>query len=159
MTKTIYSLDTSALMDGMIRHYPQASFPTLWGQIETLVQEGRLLASEEVFEDIRRHDDQLKAWLDARESQMVVATDNQIASKVSEILGKHPRIVANMKGRNRSDPFVIAVAAIRGATVVTGEGSDGNANKPKIPFICSELAPIVPCMRFLEIVTAEGWVF
>ncbi len=27
-----------------------------------------------------------------------------------------------LKGRNRADPFVVAVARLRGATAVTGEG-------------------------------------
>ncbi|MEK7153667.1 MAG: DUF4411 family protein [Patescibacteria group bacterium] len=73
------------------------------------------------------------------------------------ILGSFPKLVANMKGRNRADAFVIAVARVKGATVVTGEGPDGNQNRPKIPYICQQLN--VPCVRFLEIVRLEGWKF
>jgi hypothetical protein len=62
-----------------------------------------------------------------------------------------------MKNRNRADPFVIAVAGLRGATVVTGEGSDGTADRPKIPFVCSQLR--IPCIRLLDVIRAEGWSF
>jgi hypothetical protein len=62
-----------------------------------------------------------------------------------------------MKGRNRADAFVIAVARVRGAVVVTGEGPDGNENRPKIPFICQNLK--IRCVRFLDIVRLEGWKF
>jgi hypothetical protein len=62
-----------------------------------------------------------------------------------------------MKNRNRADPFVIALARMRGATVVTGEGSDGTANRPKIPFVCEQLG--INCVRFLDVVTLEGWTF
>jgi len=44
-----------------------------------------------------------------------------------------------MKGRNRADAFVIAVARLQGAVVVTGEGANGTEDKPKIPYICQEL--------------------
>jgi hypothetical protein len=62
-----------------------------------------------------------------------------------------------MKGRNRADPFVIAVAQLRSATVVTGEGSDGTTNRPKIPYVCDDLG--VGCFRFLDVIKAENWVF
>ena len=63
----------------------------------------------------------------------------------------------NMKGRNRADPFVIALASVRGATVVTGEGSDGTDSRPKIPYICEVMGLL--CTRFLGVVQTEGWRF
>lgn len=98
-----------------------------------------------------------KAWCEPRKESLVVPTDSAIATEVTSILTDHPKIVANMKGRNRADAFVIAVAKIKDATVVTGEGSDGTMNKPKIPFVCGEYS--VPCFRFLDLIQAEGWTF
>jgi hypothetical protein len=66
-------------------------------------------------------------------------------------------MVMNLKGRNRADPFVVAVARIRGATVVTGEGSDGTEDRPKIPFVCQKL--VIDCTRFTQLIRSEGWTF
>ncbi len=62
-----------------------------------------------------------------------------------------------MKGRNRADPFVIALAQVRDAVVATGEGGDGNAKKPRIPYACEQIG--LDCIRFLDVVRAGGWRF
>ena len=86
-----------------------------------------------------------------------VRTDQAVVTATQQVLRGHELLVKNMKGRNRADPFVIAVAQIRGAIVVTGEGSDGTANRPKIPYVCNRLG--LTCIRFLDVVRAEGWRF
>lgn len=55
----------------------------------------------------------------------------------------------NLKGRNRADPFVIGVAQIKGAIVVTGE-TGGSANQPKIPYVCNDVG--LDCVGFLDII-------
>jgi len=98
-----------------------------------------------------------KACCEDRQDRLVVPTDAGVASAVQRILIDHERLVMNMKGRNRADPFVIALAQLKGAVVLTGEGSDGTANRPKIPYICQEIG--LPCCRFLEMIRLEGWRF
>jgi hypothetical protein len=157
-TLPTYSVDTSALLDGLERYYPEASFPALWEKVDHLIAPGRFLISEEVWDEARVHDAAAKAWCDSRgKGSMVVPTDAVITKEVQDILLSFPKLVANMKGRNRADAFVIAVARLKGAVVVTGEGPDGNANRPKIPFICQQLK--IRCVRFLDIVRLEGWKF
>lgn len=155
---TIYSVDTSALLDGLERYYPEAAFPALWGKIDELVTDGRFLLSDEVWDEARKRDAAAKIWCDQHgKTSLVVPTDGVIVKEVQDILVGFPRLVANMKGRNRADPFVIAVARLRGATIVTGEGPDGTQKRPKIPFIAQALN--VPCIRFLDIIRREGWTF
>ena len=154
----IYSVDTSALLDGLERYYPEASFPALWGKVDGLVASGRFLLSDEVWDEARVHDAAAKNWCDTRgKGSMVVPTDAIITKEVQEILLGFPKLVANMKGRNRADAFVIAVAKVRGAVVVTGEGPDGTEGRPKIPYICQRLK--IRCVRFLDVVRLEGWTF
>ncbi|MEW2522328.1 DUF4411 family protein [Actinacidiphila alni] len=156
--KKVYSVDTSALLDGLERYYPQATFPGLWEKIDGLVAEGRFFVSEEVWEEARVHDAATKIWLETHPKEsIVVPTDTSVAAEVQSILVDYPRLVANMKGRNRADAFVIAVARKLGGVVVTGEGSDGNENRPKIPFIC--LRSQIECIRFIDIIRIEGWSF
>ncbi len=152
-----YSFDTSGLIDGLERYYPAETFSALWERVDDLIDAGRLIISEEVWEEVEAKTSTARDWCKDRLDRIIVPTDGTIASTVTEILTNHPRLVANMKGRNRADAFVIAVARIRGATVVTGEGGDGSANRPKIPFICDAMG--VPHLRFLGVLQTEGWRF
>jgi hypothetical protein len=72
------------------------------------------------------------------------------------IANRFPRFVNNPKAKNRADPFVIALARVRGCTVVTEE-HPGSPDSPKIPLVCDQLQ--VPHIRFLDIVRREGWQF
>jgi Domain of unknown function (DUF4411) len=154
----LYSFDTSALIDGLERYYPIGSFPGLWQQIDALVGDGRLVLSEEVWEEVHKKDAVAADWCDGHgKESLVIPTDAVIVQEVQSILQQNSRMVMNMKGRNRADPFVIAVARVRSATVVTGEANDGTANRPKIPYICQQYA--IPCQRLLEVIQSEGWRF
>jgi hypothetical protein len=152
-----YSADTSALIDGLERYYPEEHFPGLWERVDELVGEGRLIISEEVWEEAQSKDAVVKAWCEPRKDAIVVPTDATVVQEVQRVLTGHERLVMNLKGRNRADPFVIAVASIRGAVVVTGEGSDGTESRPKIPLVCAHLG--IECIRFLDVIRLEGWTF
>ncbi len=153
-----YSVDTSAMIDGLERYYPEASFPALWVRVDELIADGRLYISEEVWEEIQKKDAVVKAWCDKRSKKgFVIPTDGAVAQAVQHVLAASKRLVMNMKGRNRADPFVIAVARLKGSTVVTGEGSNGTADRPKIPYVCGLLG--VECVRFLDVIRIEGWRF
>lgn len=156
MTESLYSVDTSALLDGWVRHYPPEQFPSLWEQVDYLVQAGRLRVSEEVFVEIERHDDALNEWLQVRREQALVATTDEVAAIVQEILRSHERLVMSGSGRNRADPFVIAVARLVDGTVVTGE-MGGTQARPKIPSVCRALG--IPVIGLLDLIKAERWVF
>ena len=156
MSHRTYSIDSSALLDGWVRHYPPEHFPSLWDRVRALIGEGRFLVSEEVFVEINEHDDSLSAWLNARQDQVVVPTTGEVAGVVRQILAAHERLAMSGPGRNRADPFVIAVANIRSATVVTGE-KGGTPNRPKIPSVCAALD--IRCIGLLELIQIEGWVF
>lgn len=54
MSGDIYSFDTSALIDGLERFYPQANFPALWERIDELIDRGRLRISEEAWKEAVR---------------------------------------------------------------------------------------------------------
>ena len=157
MKQDLYCVDTSALIDGLERYYPEDNFPGLWERVDGLIADGRFFISEEVWEELQQKDERAKEWGLPRKNQLVIPTDGAVTAATQGILREHPLLVKNMKGRNRADPFVIAVAQIRGANVVTGEGSNGNARRPKIPYVCDQLNMI--SIRFLEMVRGEGWRF
>ena len=143
-----FCVDTSAWLDGWRRNYPRDVFQTLWTRIEELVDQGEIIASEEVYVEIAKKDDDLHEWIQARKA-MLVAPEEAVQLRVAALLGKYPRLVDTLKGRSQADPFVIATAMERGAVVVTGE-QIGTAEKPRIPFVC--YAEGVRCITFLEMI-------
>ena len=157
MRHGLYCVDTSALIDGLERYYPEENFPGLWKRIDTLIADGRFRISEEVWEELQQKDERAKEWAQPRLDMLMVPTDLVVISATQRVLSEHELLVKNMKGRNRADPFVIGLAQVLDATVVTGEGGDGNARRPKIPYVCGQLN--VKCIRFLDVVRTEGWQF
>ena len=153
----LYSVDTSALIDGLERTYFEPSFPGIWEHVADLIDAGRFFISEEVWEEAKKKDAVVKAWCEKdRTGKPIVPTVPSIANEVRRILGGNERLVMNMKGRNRADPFVISVARVKGATVVTGKGADGNEKRLKIPYVCGKMG--LPCIRFADLIRHEGWV-
>lgn len=141
----------------MERYYPQEAFPALWTNVDSLIKDGRFFLSEEVWEEAQARDAVVKAWCHSRLDPLVVPTTATIAQEVQTILAEHERLTMNMKGRNRADPFVIAVAKLSQAVVVTGEGSDGTDVRPKIPYVCQRLG--IECVRLIDLIRLEGWRF
>lgn len=100
-------------------------------------------------------DDDVFEWAQDRES-IFLPLNNDIQEKVMEVLGNHPRLMGQRANRNHADPFVIATAYARCLTVVTEEDA-GSASKPRIPFVCNAYG--IECVRLLDLIHTEGWVF
>lgn len=156
MNGPIYSFDTSALIDGLERNYPETTFPGVWELVDELIDDHRFVISEEVFEEATHVDAAARQWCKPRKDRIVVPTDSRIAAEVANIGLAYPTWTT--KGKNEADPFVIATARVLGATVVTGEKfNTGSIVKPKIPFVCQQVG--VPAVNFLGFLQGEGWIF
>ncbi len=151
---SVYCIDTSAVIDWHERYYPPESFPSLLPLVDDLIDTGRLLMSEEVSLELQAKTAAAGAWCDTRKDKLVLPTDASVAIAVRDVLREHPRLVGALKNRNRADPFVIAVARLKGAVVVTGEVG-GTADRPKIPYVCGQVG--VQCLTFVQLIRAEGW--
>lgn len=151
-----YSFDTSAILDGWVRYYPPASFPTMWTKLELLIFEGDAGASEEVLLELKRHEDGAADWCEAQ-AGFVFAVDEDIQQTVEQILEAHPNLVDAERNRSEADPFVIALAELNQCTVITGEKFSANPNKPKIPNVCA--ARGIPCGNLLYLIQQERWQF
>ena len=152
---TLYSFDTSSLLNGRRDLLPPDTFVSLWARFEEMV--GTIVLSvDEVREELDRKDDETSAWAKTQSGLFVpLEVDIQIA--VQQVLTACPKLVSVGNQRNGADPFVIALALARGGTVVSEETRGGSLNKAKIPDACEELG--VPCMRLVEFVQAQGWKF
>jgi len=88
---------------------------------------------------------------------LFIPIDTQIQQVVSNILKDYERLVDTKKGRSVSDPFVIALAQIHKACVVTGELPTNNIKKPNIPDVCRALG--IRYINLLSLMREQGWVF
>jgi hypothetical protein len=133
-----YCIDKSALIDLHINHYPPDIFPGLWKDLESLVDQGLLIAPEEVFREICVKDDGLAKWGKSNK-KMFIPLDGDQSQEVSSILEKFPGLVDQNKTTPEADPFLIALAKFRSWTVVTSERPNNSPVKPKIPNVCKSL--------------------
>ncbi len=152
-----YSIDTSALMHGWVRTYPISvpMFEPVWEKLDELIESGRLRASIEVLNEIKKKDDDLAKWCQERLSMFVDIEDDVIQHRVIEVLAKYPRLIDTRKGRDGADPFVIAYA-LTGTpfhTVVTEE-QGGTLIKPKIPMVCE--AEEIRCINLMRLISEQS---
>ena len=153
----MYSIDTSALVDGWVRYYPQSNFPGLWAQIEGLVTAGSLRAALPVLWELEKQDDDLLAWAKAHR-ELFVDPNDEVQNAVTDLMDTYHDPEKPDKGINGADPFVIALAdkSNPGLTVVSGE-KPGSAENPKIPYVCAQLR--LPHISFLGLIQSQGWSF
>jgi hypothetical protein len=152
----VYVIDTSALLDGWVRYYPPDVFPSLWSHFEAMINSGELLSPDEVLLELGQKDDEIHKWAKAN-SAMFVPLDEEVQQATQEILNQFPRLVGAMKDRNRADPFVIALAKVKAATVVTGERSSGTRERPRIPNVCDQFG--ISHRTLLQLIRDKGWTF
>jgi hypothetical protein len=163
----VYSIDTSALVF-LDREYSYDVFRPLWDKrIIGLVNEGRLIASEEVKEELKNGDDWLYHWLKDNCDGMFVKTNTEIMNRVADVMTNYPNFGAAQKpSKNFADPFVLALAieapnifpaVCQGSecVVVTYEQKSGNIRGPKLPDVCQ--ACKVRAVKLIDVFKAEGW--
>ena len=140
----------------MAAQYPPDIFPALWEGLDDLIESGNLRATEEVFHELERKDDDVFKWTRER-TNLFVEIDEAIQPVVRLILRDHRKLLDTRKSRSSADPFVIALAQLNGATVVTDERSTGSPNRPNIPDVCRALG--LRSISMLELIREQGWVF
>jgi hypothetical protein len=152
---TTYSVDSSALIHGWRRIYRPKNFGFVWERLSALIEEGRLRASIEVYNDLEKKDDELFKWCKERKERLVVEIDDNIQQHVARIMAAYPRLVDTVKGRSGSDPFVIALAASTDPTmtVLTEE----YAGKVRIPDVCN--AEKINYCGLADLIEREDWRF
>jgi hypothetical protein len=152
----LYVIDSNSLIR-LGQFYP-SRFPTLWQHIDHLANTGRLISVKECVAEIESFykDDAIKNWAKAHSKIFKPATAAE-AKAVSEIF-KVPHFralisqAALLKGKAVADPFLVASALVRTATVVTEELEKPNA--AKVPNVCKHFG--VPFMTLEEMMTQEN---
>lgn len=134
MSRRIYVIDACSLIDAAHRYnMSKRSFAYIWDTFNKEIDEGRLLSSSEIYEELK--DDDLANWAKQHKHAFLPLT-KEIQDKTREVLEKYPNIIKMRSNRNSNgDPFLIATAIVVGGVVVTNEGTKHNG----IPEICQGL--------------------
>ncbi|MDQ7827015.1 MAG: DUF4411 family protein [Candidatus Eremiobacteraeota bacterium] len=154
--QVMYTIDTSSIIHGWHEAYPKDAFPALWQKIEELIDDGKLIAIEEVILELEKKEDVLHKWA-IKQEKLCVPIDIDIQKEVREILKSHKRLLDTRKNRSGADPFVIALAKVRKCTVITNEKKTSSQEKPHIPDVCEKLG--IRCINLLELILEQGWIF
>ena len=162
-TVTYYVIDSSSLIELNLK-YPMDVFPTLWENIEKLIEKGRIISPREVLKELTAKDDKLKKWARKQKKLFKDLTLEQI-NIVKEILQKYPSLANSDNEKAAADPFVIALAVQLGRgqqtlttkarIIVTEERLRGN--RVRIPFVCKEYD--LECIDIINMCRTEGWSF
>lgn len=163
MTHDIYIIDSSSLIE-LSKHNAMDVFVSVWKNISQLINNDRLVAPKEVFNEIKDYDDALAKWARNQKGLFKEPTIRQIEI-VQEILRDYPSLV-DVNAKHSADPWVIALAIEMASSqqqtlfkikrlVVTEEKLRGN--KIRIPFVCSKKS--IESIDIVGMFRAEGWKF
>jgi len=164
-TKNYYVIDTSSLIE--LKKFPDDVFPSLWKNIEALIDKGFMISHKEVLKELSFQDDTLKKWAQ-KQKKFFKELDTYQIKIVKEILKKYPSLAKSDSESPSADPFVIALAiefnrnpqktltsSIQQRVVVSEERLRGS--RVRIPFVCKEYG--IECITMIEMCRSEGWKF
>ncbi len=150
---TVYVIDACALIDAAHNYnMSKKAFSHIWRALDTLVENGALISSSEIVDELK--DDDLKVWAKNHKSCFVPLT-YEVQEKTKEILQTFPNLIKIQSTSNsNADPFLIATAVLNNGTVVTNERPGDTRTKDyKIPNVCQSLnVPCIDLRSFLDAV-------
>lgn len=134
MSERIYAIDASSLIQAAHNYnMSKKSFLYIWEKLESEVNNGKLISSIEIFDELKDKD--LAEWAKNNKNAFIPLT-KEIQETLIKLLQKFPNIIKMRSSKNSNgDPFLIATAIVKNAVVVTNEGSKKNG----IPAVCSQL--------------------
>lgn len=134
-----YCLDTGVFIEGWNRYYSMDLCPQYWKVLDDLAKQGVIFSPIEVKREINTTDDDLKEWIkDKPHFFKEITMEVQLALR--QLMADYGRLVDSIKQRSIADPWVIALAMVENAVVVTKETPSGlNSRRIKIPDVCRAL--------------------
>jgi hypothetical protein len=155
----VYVFDTSSFR--VLGNYFPQRFPSFWKLFDTSVLKGEIISPREVYNELRGQVNKphLLAWINT--NKMIFEIPGE---KETEFVGQifaiphFQQLVSErhrLRGTPVADPFVIAMAKVRGGCVVTEEAKKENA--ARIPNVCEHFE--IPWRNVEGFMEAKGWEF
>ncbi len=157
----IYCLDANVLIQAWQKYYAPNLCPDYWDRLNELGKTGIIFIPAMVYEEITRTEDSLSEWLLKSDIPKDKITED-VTLKLKLIYEsdpKHKLLADNTRGRSLADPWLIAHAMSRSATVVTKEEmiTRADSKKVKIPNVCKNMG--ISCINDFEFVTQLNFKF
>lgn len=153
-----YVIDANALIDLWRRWYARDVFVGVWRNIEGLLGT-EIVAPLQVLSELQSQRDELYGW--AKRQKFFVDLDDEQRKAVNEILEDFPgnSFVNVKRTKPEADPFVVALAKVRGARwkVISSENSGGTSPRKRIPDVCARYG--IKCLRLLDFFREKQWRF
>ena len=158
--KYVYCIDSSSIFE-LKDYYKPNRFRVVWEDIDSLIEEGRLVSPMEVYYEIK--DAELAEWKKSKKGQLFIEIDEEQAEIVKEINKKFPNLVNPDKPETDADPFIIGLAVslkrrreksfLPIITIVITE-EKRRANR-QIPDVCDFYG--INCIKIKDLFDVEDW--
>lgn len=150
-----YAMDSSFFLDLWREDgaFSKEIFVGIWDALEEGIEGGQIIAPKIIRDEIRNTKDEgLKSWISNRPGMFIAFDQVQLAS-LTEIVRRFDGYA--QEARNLADPQVVALARVRGLTVLTSEKRASTLGKnPKMPNVCEAFE--VPWLSIKSYCAAEG---
>jgi len=129
--------------------------------MQHIASDGKLVAPERVHEEINRVGSRgLRDWAKTNKA-IFIPHDPEIQTEAMKILYSYEGLIDMTSAEDEADRWVIALAKVKGFSVVTHETSAKLKKKPErslyIPDVCNAMK--IPCIELLELMRREKWTF
>ncbi len=119
------------------------------------MSDATVFSCEEVYLELKEQDDDLFGWADERRKHFL-QPDEKVNDEMLNVMATFPNLAAKGASLNRADPWIVAVARIKWAVVVTDEQPSAEKARPtkppKLPNVCEALD--VQWMRPIDFLAA-----
>jgi ribosomal protein L7Ae-like RNA K-turn-binding protein len=158
----MYLLDANTYIQAKNVYYQMSFCPAYWAWLDQQFEASTVASIQLVYDELVDGDDELSEWVKERKAHfMPVSSDAiqdkfvEVAQYAAELDGKKPENVAEFLAK--ADPWLVATAAVSGATVVTHESLvPESSTKVKIPNICKEFGvPYISTFQLLKVLEAR----
>jgi hypothetical protein len=152
-----YVIDADALIHlWRPKNYPRSVFPSMWSNIEGLINDQRLASVRAVRNELMRGRDDLAAWAKANKHVFPDPSPEEVRF-AAQIVNKYKGLVDEESETEQADPFLIARVRCNQSYVLVSREQRGDSQRPKIPYVCSKEG--LACMDLFEMFEALGWRF
>ena len=137
-----FVLDANVFISANNMYYAPDLCAEFWRRLADCNEKGTVLSIDKVYEELRRHQDELYAW-SYRNRSMFVSTRNEQTERVyadmAEWVKRERRAEALEEFSGAADGWLAAHASVTGSTLVTHEQpAPSSRNHVKLPDICEE---------------------
>lgn len=133
-------------------------FKKFWSQLDNSIGDGSIITPQEVLDEVETGTMSpvpIGPLLKARNG-LIIPLDQPLMNEVTNVLSGCPTLIDPDSEKNGADPFVVALAKLRGGVVVTTEKPRKSPNgKMKVPDACSHFK--ISCLDWYGFLLDVKW--